>query len=1079
MSTGSSGLAVRRGPFPWLRDARIRAKVAGILVIPLVAVLVLASVRLMEVRGRATDSGQVASLTQLGTDLSGLRGLVHQERMAAAALLASSAGKRDAYQRAIAATDAQALTFQQHRNALEDVPARVRDRLQLIQERFGALAETRGSVNARKDVTIATAVQQYGEVLDGLSDYDETVSQIAAPGTTADGLRALAAFTRIQDAAADQEAAAYVVRVTGQLTPTLQQELIGAQSGRQEALDDFRQIASDDQVGLVEATLADAAVAKADGTVTRLTGPGAVSVGELTKSYGQVLDLLRTAETGLETEVVKVAQDDSSATSRRSTLEFVLVLMVLIAAIALAVYLGRNLHLSLRMLREGALAVAHRDLPDAVSRLQDADSLGEGGVDRIVAQTRDPIRLPDRDEFGQVAEAFNMVHREAIRVAAEQAALRTSVSAMFLSLARRSQALVDRMIGELDQIERTEEDPKRLAKLFDLDHLATRMRRNDENLLVLAGADVGAPRREDALLVDVLRASQSEVELYHRVEFGPTDTDVSVAAAAVNDVVRLIAELLDNATRFSPPTTLVMAQGRRAGDYAVVQVEDRGLGITPEQLEVINRRLAEPTEVDVAAFRLMGFAVIARLAARHGIGVRLLPHREGGTIAEITLPAEITVVPGGNPVAPGRAASWTRPGPAPQSVAGTTSAPEVRPPIRSVPAPTTAPAMPRWAAMDLGPAPDLDLRPTPDRPKLPTRVPKQDSPLDLPPAPLFEPVSAPVSAQPASGVPVSAQPFSAPPATSQSFSALPAGSQPTSGQPATGAQPLVTPSVPVLPYSVKPVSSQPLVARPISSQPVSSQPVSPRPVSAQAFPSRPISATPVSSRPVSAQPAAGWNTGAHPVSGSGASTPGAPVSGAHARGATASGAPVSGAHASGPAASGAPIHVEMQHNWFEAETTAMPDLRGMPTAGYAPAPATAPTSGAGSSVSDRVAVLKGLKAGRAAENGRAPEPAPIPKPRAAAEDRWRTAADEGWHRAEAASAPKDAGITTSGLPKRIPQAQLVPGGVQETPRAPNRRSPDDVRGLLSAYTRGVQRGRTDGVADSAAVAPNAPKENEQ
>ena len=159
-----------------------------------------------------------------------------------------------------------------------------------------------------------------------------------------------------------------------------------------------------------------------------------------------------------------------------------------------------------------------------------------------------------------MARAFNMVHREAVRVAAEQAVLRTSVSAMFLNLARRSQTLVDRMIGQLDGIERGEEDPKRLAELFRLDHLATRMRRNDENLLVLAGADTSPPRREDALLIDVLRAAQSEIEHYDRIEFGTVDNDVSVAAAAVNDVVRLLAELLDNATRFSPPDAAVVRQ---------------------------------------------------------------------------------------------------------------------------------------------------------------------------------------------------------------------------------------------------------------------------------------------------------------------------------------------------------------------------------------------------------------------------------------------------------------------------------------------------------------------------------------
>ena len=163
-----------------------------------------------------------------------------------------------------------------------------------------------------------------------------------------------------------------------------------------------------------------------------------------------------------------------------------------------------------------------------------------------------------------MARAFNVVHREAVRVAAEQAALHTSVSVMFLNLARRSQSLVDQMIAHLDDMERDEEDPKRLSRLFRLDHLATRMRRNDENLLVLAGADSSPARREDSLLVDVLRAAQAEIEHYDRVEFGPVDIDALVAARAVNDVVRLLAELLDNATRFSPPDAAVLVSARQS-----------------------------------------------------------------------------------------------------------------------------------------------------------------------------------------------------------------------------------------------------------------------------------------------------------------------------------------------------------------------------------------------------------------------------------------------------------------------------------------------------------------------------------
>ena len=160
-----------------------------------------------------------------------------------------------------------------------------------------------------------------------------------------------------------------------------------------------------------------------------------------------------------------------------------------------------------------------------------------------------------------MTEAFNAVHLEAVRTAAEQAALRASVATMFVNLARRSQILVDRLIGHLDRLERGEEDPDRLAELFQLDHLATRMRRNDENLLVLAGADSTRVQREPAPLIDVLRAAQSEVEHYTRIEFGVIDRDIEIAAHAVNDLVHLVAELFDNATAFSPPDS----RGHRRG----------------------------------------------------------------------------------------------------------------------------------------------------------------------------------------------------------------------------------------------------------------------------------------------------------------------------------------------------------------------------------------------------------------------------------------------------------------------------------------------------------------------------------
>ncbi|MFD0787075.1 nitrate- and nitrite sensing domain-containing protein, partial [Micromonospora azadirachtae] len=327
-------------------------------------------------------------------------------------------------------------------------------------------------------------------------------------------------FARAKSAVAEEEAVAFSALSAGQLDEEQFSSFVATLTSQQEALLAFSLAADPEKRALVDSTVSGDAVGLADrvaADITRSVGQRPlVTAQDATAAIGAVNDLMRWAEMQLENSLVAQTEQLRSDVIQQAVLESVLVLLTLVVAITLAVVLARSLNGSLRRLREGALSVANHDLPDAVARLQTMGSVGEGGVDEIVQQVRDPINLSNRDEVGQVASAFNVVHREAVRVAAEQAALRTSVSAMFLNLARRSQTLVDRMIGELDAIERGEEDPKRLAQLFELDHLATRMRRNDENLLVLAGADSTRVQREPAALIDVLRAAQSEVEHYTR-----------------------------------------------------------------------------------------------------------------------------------------------------------------------------------------------------------------------------------------------------------------------------------------------------------------------------------------------------------------------------------------------------------------------------------------------------------------------------------------------------------------------------------------------------------------------------------
>jgi hypothetical protein len=253
----------------------------------------------------------------------------------------------------------------------------------------------------------------------------------------------------------------------------------------------------------------------------------------------------------------------------------------------------------------------------------------------------EPIDVDSTDEIGEVARAFDQVHREAVRLASNEAALRGNVNAMFVNLSRRSQSLVERQIRLIDDLEQGEQDPDRLGNLFQMDHLATRMRRNSENLLVLAGHELSRQRTEPVALVDVLRAAVSEIEQYERV-VPNIQPGISVRGQSVNDVVHLLSELAENATTFSSGDTPVNVSGHLLNSGgALLDITDRGVGMDTDEMAHANWRLDNPPVVDVAVSRRMGLFVVARLAGRHGIRVRLRPASMGGLTALVWLPDEV------------------------------------------------------------------------------------------------------------------------------------------------------------------------------------------------------------------------------------------------------------------------------------------------------------------------------------------------------------------------------------------------------------------------------------------------------
>ena len=250
--------------------------------------------------------------------------------------------------------------------------------------------------------------------------------------------------------------------------------------------------------------------------------------------------------------------------------------------------------------------------------------------------------MTSTDEIGQVSAAFNSVHRTAIEVATEQAALR-QVDRRHVPQPGPAQPEPDRPPAGTDGRPGTRGDrPRHLENLFRLDHLATRMRRNSEDLIVLSGE--APPRRwsQPMPLDEVVRAAVAEVEDYNRVELLPID-DIGLAGQAISDVVHLLAELIENATSFSPPGTKVQIAGQSISSGYVLEIEDRGLGMTDDELVEANERLANPPIVDFALSRMLGLYVVARLAQRYNIKVQLRHSWYGGVTALVLLPLGLTV----------------------------------------------------------------------------------------------------------------------------------------------------------------------------------------------------------------------------------------------------------------------------------------------------------------------------------------------------------------------------------------------------------------------------------------------------
>ncbi|MEV7413880.1 nitrate- and nitrite sensing domain-containing protein [Streptomyces sp. NPDC089919] len=650
---------------PGLRPRTVRAKIVSLLMVPVVSLLALWAFATV---GTAQDVARLSRLQRADQEVRAPVGAavaeLQAERIAAVRYLAAPGPERAAALDAQAArTDAAiaALRLGDRHTVADagDYPPAVAARLGTFVTAAEGLQVARTDVTARKRTPVAA-----------LDDYTAVIGAAFAVGG--------ALGTGHDD---PHGAEARVLLEYGRAAEQLAREdaLLALRAAGPPAADTVRRFAAAAATrrGLLEAAAPDlpaarraswravtrgrpyAALTAAEDQVTAGGGRGVPAGWESARAA--VADAMRDLDAkarAAAADRVDPLADGVLGTAGGAVL---LGLLAVGASLVISVRIGRGLVVELVSLRNGALEIAHRKLPDAMDRLRAGEEID------VVAEA--PSGPSDEDEIAQVGEALATVHRAALSAAVERAELASGVSGVFVNLARRSQVLVHRQLNLLDAMERRADDPAELGDLFRLDHLTTRMRRHAESLIILSGAAPGRAWRLPVPLTNVVRAAVSEIEDYPRVEVRQLG-EAAVIGGAVADLTHLLAELVENAAQFSPPHTKVRVSGEPVGTGYVLEVEDRGLGMGPETLAEANRRIEQSEALDLFDSDRLGLFVVSRLAARHDVKVHLRPSPYGGTTAVVLLPTALLqgALPPGENERPGGRPQDLEPEPEPLAV---------------------------------------------------------------------------------------------------------------------------------------------------------------------------------------------------------------------------------------------------------------------------------------------------------------------------------------------------------------------------------------------------------------------------
>src|SRR5512132_3341863 len=624
-----------------LRNWRVRSKLIAVLVIPAVAFLVLASFGIGSLVGNAQGFEDGRRLAELGRQVTALVHELQTERDLSDAFTVS--GNKDVGK---ALGEQQSRTNQAvgaYREAeaslYDDLGDRLRGRFDAVRTGLDDLTSLRESARS-SSLTGRAIAAEYSRIIDGLLDVDAEIAESGGDENLAQSVRAFNDLSRAKEVTSQVRGILYALAFQREFEFGGFQEFSGLLARQQAAFAAFQADASGQQRSLFASTVTGQPILTVDRmqtAVVRDQSAESIEPQQWLAASTTNLELLRSVESQLLDGVIGQSGQLSSTAQRDALRNALLIALILGVALLALLLVARSMAQPLQQLRARAIEIAQHRLPDAVERLRTTE---RGDLDVQV----EPIGIRSKDEIGQVAQAVDDIQQVAVRLATEQAGLRRSIGDMFTNLARRSQTLLDRQLELIDDLERNETDPETLEHLFRLDHLATRMRRNAEDLIVLSGADPGRHWAQPMTVVDVIRAAAAEVEEYQRVELLPL-ADLEVAGHVAVDVIHLLAELIENATAFSPPNTKVQIAGQAVPHGYVIEIEDRGLGMSDEELIQANERLANPPEIDFALSRVLGLYVVGRLSQRYGIKVQLRHSWYGGVTALTLLPHGLLVWP--------------------------------------------------------------------------------------------------------------------------------------------------------------------------------------------------------------------------------------------------------------------------------------------------------------------------------------------------------------------------------------------------------------------------------------------------